>query len=116
MVNPLFSIYSIIVILCGLAFSLLVVRAVLLVVGFTLSQKELSDEEKLSPFECGFAPIQEFRIPFSLHFFLITILFLVFDVELVLMFPFLTSQVPTILSSSLFVVFTIVLTAGLIIE
>merc|ERR1711978_760651 len=42
-------------------------------------------EEKISPFECGFTPIFNARLPFSIRFFLIS---LVFDVELVLLFPF----------------------------
>nr|DAZ91230.1 TPA_asm: ND3 [Gammarus fossarum] len=47
----------------------------------------LISREKLTPFECGFDPNKKARTPFSLRFFMITILFLIFDVELVLMFP-----------------------------
>jgi NADH:ubiquinone oxidoreductase subunit 3 (subunit A) len=48
----------------------------------------LQDTEKISEYECGFEPFDSAtRQPFDVHFYLVGLLFLIFDVELVLLFP-----------------------------
>nr|QVT10958.1 NADH dehydrogenase subunit 3 [Cephonodes hylas] len=60
---------------------------IMMFLSIILSKKSYMDREKCSPFECGFDPKSSARIPFSLHFFLITVIFLIFDVEIALIFP-----------------------------
>merc|ERR1719378_1187654 len=61
----------------------------LLLAASLLTFKTGGDLEKGSPFECGFDPSGITRLPFCVKFFLVRIIFLVFDVEVTLILPML---------------------------
>nr|YP_010265406.1 NADH dehydrogenase subunit 3 [Cyphoderus aff. similis]UIR97918.1 NADH dehydrogenase subunit 3 [Cyphoderus aff. similis] len=60
---------------------------ILIVINSFISKKIQANREKNSPFECGFDPKNMARIPFSLRFYLIAVIFLIFDVEITLIMP-----------------------------
>nr|QEQ13469.1 NADH dehydrogenase subunit 3 [Xenopus victorianus] len=64
----------------------LTLSTILAILSFWLPQMT-PDMEKLSPYECGFDPLGSARLPFSMRFFLIAILFLLFDLEIALLLP-----------------------------
>ena len=56
------------------------------VVNFILSPKK-PDPEKLSAYECGFEPFEDSRMEFDVRFYLVAILFIIFDLEVAFLFP-----------------------------
>nr|WNV63773.1 NADH dehydrogenase subunit 3 [Vulcanolepas fijiensis] len=63
------------------------ISTMLILISSILSKKLSFNREKPSPFECGFDPKNTSRMPFSIRFFLIAIIFLIFDIEISILLP-----------------------------
>ena len=81
--NPIILDYLPILIFIGVA---LVVSAALMGSSFILA-KSNPDNEKLSTYECGFEPFENARVKFDIRFYLVAILFIIFDLEVAFLFP-----------------------------
>ena len=87
-----------------------------IVLNFILSPSK-PDPEKLSAYECGFEPFSDSRIEFDIRFYLVAILFIIFDLEIAFLFPWAVSlgNIGTIGFTSM-MIFLSILTVGFIYE
>jgi len=66
------------------------ISVVLLGLGFLIGNGQ-KDAEKLSPYECGFEPFADSRTKFDVRYYLVAILFIIFDLEIAFLFPWAVS-------------------------
>ena len=83
MFSPLVTEYLPILIFLGIA---MVVSGAAVGLSFVLAQQK-PDSEKLSAYECGFEPFEDARRKFDVRFYLVAILFIIFDLEVAFLFP-----------------------------
>nr|YP_009255691.1 NADH dehydrogenase subunit 3 [Reticulitermes labralis]AND97125.1 NADH dehydrogenase subunit 3 [Reticulitermes labralis] len=63
------------------------ISTIVMMAATLISKKTHEEREKSSPFECGFDPKNSARLPFSSRFFLVAVIFMIFDVEIALLLP-----------------------------
>lgn len=74
-------------------------------------------QEKISSFECGFHSFLQTRSPFSIQFFIYGLLFLLFDLEILLIYPYVVSSyVNGVYGLIIMLIFTVAITIGFIFE
>nr|ALO64406.1 NADH dehydrogenase subunit 3 [Andrena labiata] len=65
----------------------MIIPLMIIMINLILTKIMKKNREKMTPFECGFSPLTSPRLPFSIQFFLITLMFLIFDIEIILIIP-----------------------------
>nr|UBX38435.1 NADH dehydrogenase subunit 3 [Branchinecta paludosa] len=95
---------------------IMLIAGFMLILSMVINKKGGPDREKNSPFECGFDPQNSSRMPFSLRFFIIALIFLIFDVEITLLLPM--NMMKAISSANLICIcsFVIILVLGVLYE
>jgi|TARA_B100000767_G_C19564393_1_gene450471 NADH-quinone oxidoreductase subunit A len=90
----------------------IILAAIIFFLSFFLSSK-LDDAEKLSAYECGFNPFSDSRSEFDIKFYIVAILFLIFDLEISFLFPFsVCLDVISLTGLYVMLVFLFILTIG----
>lgn len=104
--------------LLGLLLIRLALVLFLKVLSFFISERIPLIREEVSSFECGFEHHSVSRVPFSLRYFFLTLIFLLFDLEIVLIIflPFLVFSVNSTISLLVLFIFIIILYLSLIYE
>lgn len=107
----------------GEYFDLILFLLFLFIVVFSISLLSLSlnvrssEPEKLSAYECGFNPFESSRQKFEIHFYLVAMLFILFDVEVALLLPFtFIFSIVNLFGFVICISFLLILTIGFIYE
>lgn len=67
----------------------IILSLIILALSYILASQE-ADSEKISAYECGFSPFDDARNKFDVKFYLVAILFIIFDLEVTYLFPWIT--------------------------
>nr|QHE65392.1 NADH dehydrogenase subunit 3 [Paralaevicephalus gracilipenis] len=94
---------------------IMIIMVIMMMLILMVSKKMTTDMQKATPFECGFNPMKYPRIPFSIHFFMIAVIFLIFDIEIILIMPMIVTMKTSLMKfwALTSVLFTTILLLGL---
>lgn len=92
------------------------ISTLLIFISYFLVYQEV-DNEKISAYECGFQPFSDTRGKFNVRYYLIAILFMIFDLEIMYLFPWAVSvNITGFAGIWIILLFLIVLTIGFVYE
>uniref|UniRef100_A0AAU7YS62 NADH-ubiquinone oxidoreductase chain 3 n=1 Tax=Haematopinus quadripertusus TaxID=1453187 RepID=A0AAU7YS62_9NEOP len=92
------------------------VIVLLLVISVLVSHAMEPELDQNEPFECGFSNVSDMHMPFCIHFFVISLLFLVFDMELVVSLPLILMSVNMVSWLVVWLLYSFILFVGIIME
>ncbi len=93
-----------------------IIAALFLIINLLLATRN-PYSEKLSAFECGFHSYLQTRLPFDISFFIYALLFLLFDLEILLLYPFVVSSyINNVYGLIVMLIFSMVITIGFVFE
>ena len=97
-----------------------VIGSAFLIAAFTLAPRD-PDPEKISAYECGFNAFEDARMKFDVRFYLVSILFIIFDLEVAFLFPWAVtlkklSHQTQVFSFWAMITFLVILTIGFVYE
>jgi len=90
----------------------LIISSIIILLSYILAVQK-QDNEKVSAYECGFSPYDEARSRFDIKFYLVSILFIIFDIEVIYLVPYtMTASVINVYGFISILLFIIILTVG----
>nr|UVU30560.1 NADH deshydrogenase subunit 3 [Euceros serricornis] len=81
----------------------------IMMLNFFLCSLKKFDREKSSSFECGFDPFCSARLPISIQFYMVSIIFLIFDVEIIIFLPMIESNLFSLFENWFYMIFLFIL-------
>ena len=106
--------FEYLILIISIILSFLIAVILFTVIKFLIYTKD--EVEKFSAYECGFHPFEDTRQKFNVRFYLVSILFLIFDLEVIFLFPWILHTRESTVSFFIIFVFLLILLIGFLYE